>query len=314
MFPAIKNGKGYFIDNTGKILLETEYLVCSTFHDGKALISINNKFGFIDITGSLVIDPIFEMVCEFSEGFWKVKSDGKWGFIDSDGNFVIQPQYHDVGIFSNGIVGVQSERLGNIMYIDKNCNTVIEDSGLMTIHDFSEGLLCCADVKTKLYGYKNTSGDWHIKPQFSSAQNFFEGLAGVHKQETKNVNTAFIDKNNNEILPPKYETVLARFSEGLAVVTKKIKNNYKSGCINKEGDLVITFQFDIIDEFHDGMARIKTRLVDKKSGFINNSGEIQIKPQYSMVLSPFRDGLALVFKNKKKYYVNKNGEIIWEFS
>lgn len=313
MFPATKNGRRCYIDISGKILLETNFIGTSFFYDGRSAVLVDNKVGFIDKKGNIVINPRFDEAGLFSEGLCAVKMEGKWGYIDIEGNIIIEPSYYAVGKFSEGIAGVQAVRSGDIMYIDKAKNIIIKDNGLPNIYYFSDGLLRCQDDKIGLDGYRNKDGVWHIKPQYALANSFSEGLAGVIKEEKKNAKTAFIDIGNNVVLPPKYETVLARFKDGLAVVIKKIKNDYKSGCIDKKGELVIPFQYNIIDDFSDGMAKVKIGENDK-IGFIDKNGMLQIAPQFDSVWFPFMNGLSLVIKNNKKLYINKKGEIVWEFS
>lgn len=314
MFPATKNGKRCYIDSTGKILLETDYIGSAFFHDERATVFVDKKFGFIDKDGNLVIKPNFENVRTFSEGLCGVRINGKWGFIDTKGGIVIEPQFYEVGKFSEGIVGVQPERLGDIMYIDKEENVIVKDNGLPNIYSFSDGLLNCRDDETGLYGYRDKNGNWHINPQYAIADPFSEGLAGIEYHEKKDEKTAFINKNNDEILPPTYLSVNTKFKEGLAVVMKKIKNDYKSGCINKDGDLVIPFEFDIIKNFSDNMAEVKITTINNKKGFINKEGKIQIKPQFDNVLFPFSNGLAMVTRGKDQLYINKIGEVVWKFN
>ena len=134
------------------------------------------------------------------------------------------------------------------------------------------------------------------------------------KEDTANAKTTFIDTDNNEILPAKYETVLACFKENRAIVTKKIKGDYMSGCINRKGDLVIPFEFYMIKNYSDGLAQAKLKENDKW-GFIDKKGAFQIKPDIEKVYYPFRDGLALIHsKEKVLKYINKKGEVVFEFS
>lgn len=58
--------------------------------------------------------------------------------------------------------------------------------------------------------------------------------------------------------------------------------------------------------FSENLARIT---VNKKSGFINRSGRIVIKPKYTMA-SCFSEGLAAVAINEKWGFINKTGKLV----
>jgi hypothetical protein len=312
MFSVTKNGIRHYIDSHGNILLETAYIGNSNFSEGKAQVYINGKIGFIDTNGDLVIDPIYEACdTDFQGGYCGVKLNGKYGFIDTTGEFIIPPEYYRVGQFSYGLVGVLSGNLEDIHYINNTGKVFIQDSGLAVIRNYSEGLLVCCDDRRR-YGFRNTKGEWAISPKYPLAANYSEGLAGVHYSEKSNVKTAFIDHYGKEVIPPLYETVLPKFRCERAVVIKKMKGGYKRGCIDRKGNLVVPFDFKRIDDFSDGLAAV--RMDGRKYGFINTNGEIQISPIFDKVWFPFRDGLAVIEKEGKIYYINKTGDIIWEFS
>jgi len=51
--------------------------------------------------------------------------------------------------------------------------------------------------------------------------------------------------------------------------------------------------------------------IDKKWGFVNNSGETIIKPQFDWV-GDFSEGLAVIQVGEKQGYLDKNGKIVVE--
>lgn len=315
MFAAFKNSKRCYIDVNGNILLETDYTERFVdFNDERAGVLVNKKWGFIDTKGNLAIEPKYENIQKFKEGLCAVKLSGKWGFVDTKGELIIQPEYYDVGNFSDGLAGVQAESFGEVKYINPRGKTIIENSGLYVIYDYSEGVLACKDKESVAYGYRNIKGDWVIDPQYAIAENFSETLAGVSIEEKKTAKTLFINKKNNQVLPAKYETVHPCFKDDRAVVMKKIKGDYLSGCINKKGELVIPIEFYIINDFSDDLAAAKVK-EKGKWGFINKKGEFQITPRFNSIYYHFRDGLALVYSEKDNLmYINKKGDVVFEFS
>ena len=82
------------------------------------------------------------------------------------------------------------------------------------------------------------------------------------------------------IIPPKYLRADS-FSEGLAVVSNTIQNEFKDrrnyGYIDKDENLVIPFLFDQAFHFSGGLAAVG---LDGKCGYINKSGEFMIPNIY----------------------------------
>jgi len=82
----------------------------------------------------------------------------------------------------------------------------------------------------------------------------------------------------------------------------------KWGYINKNGKVVIPFQYSNAYGFSHGLAAV---MVDSKYGYINNTGELKIKPKYSYGGS-FKNGLAIVSSDNANYLINTTGEIVSE--
>lgn len=311
IFPALKNGKRIYIDVDGNIALETNFVGLAKLIDDRAVVYINDKFGFINSLGNLIITPQFDEVREFSEGLCAVKKENEWGFIDIYGEYIIPPKYHGTGDFDHGLASSQKKRNSDISYIDKNEKIVILDSGFPLFRNFSEGLLPCRG-ENKLSGFRDVNGKWEIEPQYVNTNSFSEGLAGILTEDKKKSKIQFIDKNNNIIIGPKYESTGACFSEGMASVVKELDGDYKYGCINKRGELVIPYMFDYMEEFSCGLAPVKFDSNDR-FGFVNKKGDMIIEPKFDKVKS-FRMGIAFVEVDYKWFYINKGGDVVWEFT
>lgn len=300
-----------FVGCDGKIKIKPQFIHVRDFHDGLAAATpelpvpgsngsfYSDREGFIDKTGKFIIPPIFEETFDFNEGFAKIKINNKYGIIDKSGNYLIQPT-------------LISDCLGNF---------------------FSEGLISI-EINGK-FGYLDRQGQIAIKPQFDTAAPFSEGLAkvGILKEKyyitadgkivlekNKNDNNlseyniyifGFIDKIGNYIIKPEYYSV-SSFSEGLARFEDSIKINKESnekidkcGFINQQNNIIIPPIFDLAEDFLDGYSKIK---LDGKYGFIDKSGKMVIKNEYSDARS-FSNGVALVKKDDGLYgFINKKGE------
>ncbi|NMG73095.1 WG repeat-containing protein, partial [Parazoarcus communis] len=119
----------------------------------------------------------------------------------------------------------------------------------------------------------------------------------------------FVDEEGKFIIQPKYKQATV-FSEGLAWV---VEENGAPIAINKKGETKITLKnAEEVGIFKEGLAFYSAFNKDgkKEFGFIDNTGNIVIKPKFSTV-GFFTEGLCAV-KNElgKIGYINKKGELI----
>src|SRR5688572_29807095 len=116
----VKSKVGY-IDKTGKIIVEPQYLDSWGFHEGLARVRTSDKWGYIDETGAMIIKEQFSLADDFSDGLARVEVDGKYGYIDKTGKLVITPQFDsDAWRFDEGLARVKIR--GKYGYIDKTGN------------------------------------------------------------------------------------------------------------------------------------------------------------------------------------------------
>lgn len=158
-----------------------------------------------------------------------------------------------------------------------------------------------------LKGYINCRGDTVIKPQFSAAYYFSEGLASVCVND--DANCGYIDATGKYVINPRFKFA-GDFSEGLASVV--IEN--KIGFIDKVGKITIKPLYDNnvsldlsgrkFPIFSEGLASVR---INGKYGFISKNGQTIIKPIYSSAF-PFSEGLASVSINNQYGYINKTGK------
>ena len=134
------------------------------------------------------------------------------------------------------------------------------------------------------------------------------GLAQVRKSIGKNeygyedYRYGYIDKNGKEVVPCQYDYVNA-FSEGLAKVAD---GDYKHGFVDVNGNEVIPCQYGYVRNFSDGLAAVEW---NGNYGFIDKNGDLAIDTLYHRV-SDFRNGHAVVSRNGEVFVINKNGEYV----
>ena len=90
--------------------------------------------------------------------------------------------------------------------------------------------------------------------------------------------------------------------------------------IDKTGRYVVEPRFDYADiTFSEGMAAVNIggkwsgNTFDSagKWGYVNTTGELVIKPRFT-VAKPFKNELAQIEINGKIGYINKTGKFIWD--
>ena len=99
-----------------------------------------------------------------------------------------------------------------------------------------------------MWGFKDSTGNWVIAPEFNFASQFSEGLAGV----CMNGKWGYINPEGEVAIPCRFDDA-TYFSEKLAGACK----DGKWGFINRSGAMVIPFQYEEIRSFIDGLAPVK---------------------------------------------------------
>lgn len=113
---------GYIDIRTGQEITPPMFKLAGTFHENRAIISIDGKkMGYIDTTGQIVISPHWDLVSDFYQGIAKVvqaadltalavfeiphnvqiPTPGKTALIDRNGNYIVPPDYSYIDINSD---------------------------------------------------------------------------------------------------------------------------------------------------------------------------------------------------------------------
>ena len=192
-------------------------------------------------------------------------------------------------------------------YDNSNNNTETDSLDLLVI-----------EINDK-YGYIDRTGKIIIEPQFDEAHSFQEGLAYVQMNGEKELKEYFIDKTGKIVINQPFFIAKTGFSEGLTIIYTNTNENkpysslHKFGFIDKTGECVINHQFDLVEDFHEGLACVHINgnkgLIDGKTGYINHTGEFAIAPQFRSG-SFFSEGLAPIAIGNKYGYIDKSGQTI----
>ena len=120
--------------------------------------------------------------------------------------------------------------------------------------------------------------------------------------KSKDNKCGFIDRNGKIVIPFEYEDA-GNFSEGFAPV----KKDGKWGYISRSGELKIPFEFDEASDFSEEYAVVSQ---NGKAGFIDKNG---VSPTGFIFDSakPFRYDIAVVKNGDENHVINKKWETIY---
>ncbi len=242
--------------------------------------------GFINRKGKEIIPPLYDFNSYFIDGFIyggkystkeeieklrKIKTTFSYhraGVLDSLGNIIIPFKYEDVSVLKNDYFKVQ----------DYN----------------SKG--------QSIYAYFNSKGKQVLPFKYAYATDFsLKGYALV--KESYKGDLFFINTKGEIISTPKFDKIDPFIMDDLVAV----KQNNKWGFINAHSELIITFQFDEANRFHNGLSRVSN---NKKFGFINIKGEIIIPIKFDKAHYYFTGEVEELELDGKKYYFDKTGKEI----
>lgn len=252
VFETVCKGNLYgFKNSKGEMITKYKYESVTNFCEGRAMVSINSKYGYINKAGKEIIPLIYDLAeswidwvvpkdyYNFRNGLVRIVKDEKYGFLDTHGKTIIPIVYDSASLFKDDFVIVS---------------------------------------KNYKYGFLNAKGETVIPLIYDNAHNFCEGLAAVNLNDK----WGYIDKKGNTIIPLIYNSAM-EFSEGVAAI--KINNQY--GFIDNIGRMVIpniyydcynpsdNFEYDeskyLLYHFKNGLCLVGSEF--HKFSLINISGE-----------------------------------------
>jgi hypothetical protein len=307
---------------------------------------LNKGWTFVDKKG-VVFSQSFAKAEYLKPGYAQVKTDpaydAPWFYVAfSDGQ--LSPQERNTeGMFAfNGhdLAPASETETGKIGAVNKREEWVIQPV-FDAIEPFSEGL--AAAKKDNQYGYINPQGKWVYNQIISINENYFltsdfrpftNGMAIVKVSQDS---YSYITKQGKPAFDQKFKSASPFNTDGYAIVS----TDQGTGLINRQGDFVVKPGPDIVSA-EKGIIIFRNndqsfgarRIADQKEivpgvydeviltgdlirvknkgatfGYINTTGEFAVQPQYDMAW-PFTKGKAIVERNSKYTYIDKNGKSI----
>lgn len=239
LIPYRKGTKWGYSNRDKKILIDCVYYDAWFFDGDLALVNLNKRWCFIDKSGNPQIQLDTVKPFPFSDGLSLVKTirvRGSYGstqwaecdYIDLSGNSVVKRACQDSRSFTEGLAAVKEN--GKWGFIDKKGELkigCIYDS----VDSFEKGI---AKVKrSESLIYINKEGK-EVKGYTEKPK---EKFVDSFKIINANGKFGFIDENQQQIIPCKYERVDNFMDNGLAIVHYRNKwgNWNVFGLIDKQG-------------------------------------------------------------------------------
>lgn len=307
------NGKYGFVDKTGQLVIDCQYDNVSNFSEGLAAVKKNDLYGFINKSGNVVIDFKYSFASGFSEGLAVVGDGSKYGYIDKSGNLVIDYKFNSARIFSEGLAVVgNGNKYG---YIDKTGKLVIDykfDVAEYFIGDYA--VVMANNYKWNLTNklgkliFNSNLTVYHADAEIHGIDVLVQCYNNGYTRVIKDNKFGYVNRNGELVIDYQYDHA-GLFKKEVASVVK----NGKHFLINRKGDIISANQYDLISEFFEGLASVrKGDWSNGKAGFIDEFGNLIIDYQFDYARD-FLEGFAAVNKNKMFGFINKSGEMVVDF-
>ena len=224
------------------------------FHDGLALVEVDQHYGYINEAGEMAIEPIFTEAYPFIDGIARVQVyledwGSVYGYINTEGEYVIEPQFRNAQDFSDGLAYVSYSSLDDSLdkaYIDTSGNPVIEFDSDSVIDAFP----------------------------------FSDGMALVH-ETTEEIEAYYIDKQGNKAvdlaaLETGFGYYQGEYTGGYAVL---MLDDGKCKLIDKEGNFVFDGDFTTIyDDYIESDGIVILYMEDGNKGVARLDGSWVVEP------------------------------------
>lgn len=296
-----------YASTDGKVFIEPKFELSSPFsEEGVATALYKSKYQVINLKGEIVatqlesVQPYLNywngLPQGFLDGYLVVsKNYMLYGCINHLGEITIPIQYSRFTRFNSGFALAERDKVFYV--IDKLGNEIpLEAKDIVNIWHFSEGL-GTIEVAGQRWGFVDGKGKTVIEPLFDGTGYFHGGYAWARSHKGK---LGYINKTGQWAIPPQFEVVKDFDPEsGLALV--KINGNW--GYTNSEGKISYFNESETTNDFSNGLA-IGNK--GKKVGFLDNTGQWVIQPQFDDARS-FHFGYAAAELDGRWGIIDKTG-------
>lgn len=100
-----ENGPWFFLDETGRRIMETDFYYVGNFHDGVAVFAEKDEdgdahYGYVDKSGNVIVEAVYNYAYDFRDGVGKVALDltseePRYGFVGPKGEVLVPCVYSE---------------------------------------------------------------------------------------------------------------------------------------------------------------------------------------------------------------------------
>lgn len=238
---ASKNSANEVVNEKGKTIYKTNLSVTG-FKNGMCSIIKNegseSLFGYIDKTGKVKLEPQYINAWDFVDNKTLVKtSDNKYKLIDTNGTILKTFDYADLSSYSGDTI-VYTDTASNLKGYINSDGKILINAKFSEAQPFSDGFAMVSiydsSSGTTKYGLINKNGEYVIKPDYTIMLSLGRGLYAVSKDV--NINSARYEKkaiiNSNGTLLTDYKYYdIGSFTNGYCYVTDETSTYF----IDKKG-------------------------------------------------------------------------------
>lgn len=300
------------------------------FNDGLAPVKKGERWGFIDKDGKLVIELKYMAgfeVPEFSNGLCGIYSpehDAR-GYINTKGEVVAPFIFDGVNPFFDSLTVVyragRADGSSNARQsiIHKNGKIVLETAPNAYNYEtyFKEGL--ARVMQNFKCGFMDYNGKIVIETKYDDVMDFSEGLAAVKQaSDSWDSKWGFIDKNGKVVIDFLFSHQPTNFSSGRAFIKG---NDGKFGIIDAKGKVLVEPKYNQAFPFENGFATVSytdakwqtTYEIIDINGKVIKSFTREKSGSETILLSGFKNGLAVAMKSGKYGLIDTKGNVIVNF-
>jgi archaellum component FlaG (FlaF/FlaG flagellin family) len=298
---------GYEADNIE--IIEPKYSEVTDFSNSNYVkVKFNRKYGFINKFGEFVFDPIFIEAFEISNNKCIGKYEKDWCIIDLENKSSVRLECFDIEKLTDNLIRI-TQRFTNKVFTGVNnggYNTYSNEHNDTFSICSMEGIIIKKCFNYKVYKLNCGKLISKIRDYYLcfDENGTVMNLNEVGKGVFNIIHTGIIDINENIIIPFDYD-LIEDFIEERAIAKKK----GKYGLIDEQGETIIPFDYDLIEDFIDGKAKAKK---NDKYGCINKQGEAIIPFDYDLI-EDFIDGKAKAEKAYKYGFIDEYGKTLIPF-
>lgn len=305
VFRARKDGKFVLLGEDGKERSEFyDYIFHSVAEEHVGLLPYRSgdKWGMMDVQGEVVIEPILEEVWDFSSnGVWETIFEGKTRLINPEGNTIVERAYDEY----------EDTRYGGAKWIcvEDNSRVYSLDGELFPSIEYDEVEVFSWEEKRYFVLYSNGTAaladeNGEILTDFKYKD--IDGYNGDEVIVSKGDFYGVEDLDGKEIIPHTYGELRFCEDDRWGYVWACDESG-KWGSITREGEQVVPFEYDYIEEEQDGRLIVS---VSGKYGILDQDLNWIVPLQYDAIWSADANGYYKVEIDSKEGIIDRNGNEI----